>query len=378
MVDLKDYFDPVDKKLRSHSFSEGTYGKMCLIKNFPKNLKGFQIALLGIPETRNANSGSFDAGTDLIRSYFYKLAEIPNLDIVDLGNLKSGNTVKDTYVLVEEIITKLLSKNITPVIIGGSQEVTVPIVKAIAKENEECELSVIDAKIDADDEEFHSNSFLNYINNKDNPSTLISIIGYQSYFIPIKFKDAAIEKGWNLYKLGAIRNNFNKIEPILRDSDIVSFDISAVRQSENPGASFSSPNGLYSEEACQLANLSGLSDKLKVFSLFEYKNAFDINNQSAHLSAQIIWHFLFGFSQRKNDYPKKALDSYKKIYVKLEKTDSDLVFYKNIENRRFWVEIPTRENNKNKVISCSEDDYKKACNNEIPDRIWQNISRFLK
>ena len=194
----------------------------------------------------------------------------------------------------------------------------------------------------------------------------------------LKSLNEANENSWDLYRLGAVRNNFNQIEPIFRDSDIVSFDISAIRQSENPAASFTSPNGFYAEEACQLANLSGLSDKLKVLSIFEYMKSLDLNGQSAHLVAQIIWHFLYGFSQRKNDYPKKGLDSYKKIYVKFENTDSDLIFYKNLENGRYWVEIPVGENNKTKVISCSENDYKKACNNEVPDRIWQNISRFLR
>jgi hypothetical protein len=40
---------------------------------------------------------------------------------------------------------------------------------------------------------------------------------------------------------------------LLRDADLVSFDISAVKQSEAPASRFASPNGLAAEDACQLA-----------------------------------------------------------------------------------------------------------------------------
>jgi hypothetical protein len=91
-----------------------------------------------------------------------------------------------------------------------------------------------------------------------------------------------------------------------------------------------------------------------------------------------MWHFIFGISQRKGDFPAKNLSTYKKIYVRFDKTDSDLVFYQNERNNRFWVEIPIDATGNKRIISCSERDYLDICNNEIPDRIWKNISKYLK
>ncbi len=378
MIELKDYFNPVNQEFKKTQYTEGTYGKSCLVNNAFDKKKATKIALLGISETRNSYNGIFDPGTDLIRSYFYKLSEIPRLNVVDLGNLKPGKLVKDTYASVKDVIAELLQQGIIPVIIGGSQDITVPLVRALPNQHNENELTVVDSILDDFDDEFHSNSFLNQLHKEFSKNLLVSVMGYQTYFVPPNKLHLANKKNWNLYRLGTVRNNFNQIEPILRDSDIVSFDISSIRQTDCPAASFLSPNGLYTEEACQLANLSGLSDKLKLFSLFEYQKNLDVNGQSAHLAAQIIWYFMYGVSQRKNDYPNKKLSSYKKIYVKLEKIDFDLVFYENKQNKRFWAEIPTGTNGKSKIISCSEYDYKKACKNEIPDRIWQNISRYLK
>ena len=306
------------------------------------------------------------------------MAEIPRINVADFGNLKLGKTVNDTYASIKFVINKLIDKKIIPVIIGGSQDLTVSIVKSLSKQNHELELTVLDALFDDDDNEYHSNSYLNKLHDDFGEKLMISILGYQTYFVPTYKLRRANKRNWSLQRLGAVRNNFNQIEPILRDSDIVSFDISSIRQNECPAATFSSPNGFYTEEACQLANLSGLSDKLKVFSLFEYVKDKDINDQSAHLIAQIIWHFIFGVAQRKGDFPVKKINSYKKIYVKLEKIDDDLVFYENRQNKRFWVEIPQGLNKGTKIIACSENDYQRACNNEIPDRIWQNISRYLK
>jgi formiminoglutamase len=377
MIELKDYFDSIGHELNVSRYKKGTYGESVQANDPFKKGADFQIALIGIAESRNAYGGCFDSGNDIIRSYFYNLAEIPRIKIADLGNLKLGKQVKDTYASIKFISEKLLKKQIIPLFFGGSQDLIFPVVEALNEMQQETELTVIDSKLDILDNEFHSNSFLNQIKNKFGKKTLISLLGYQSYFVSNDELKEGYKFNWNLCRLGSVRNNFTQIEPVLRDSCVVSFDISSIRQSESPASSFSSPNGFYADEACQLANLAGLSDKLKVFALAEYQEEKDIHEQSAHLCAQILWHFLYGVSQRKSDYPKKNLELYKKIFVKLEKIDSDLVFYENIENKRFWVEIPMN-NNKTKIISCSENDYQKACNNEIPDRIWQNISRYLK
>ncbi len=377
MVELRDYFEPGNNELKKNRYAEGTYGKACQSLEWIDEDQQIQIAIIGIPETRNAFGGSFEANVDIIRSYFYQLAEIPRLKVVDLGDLKLGKLVKDTYTSVRDVVQELLDKNIIPIIIGGSQDLTVP-TKACLNKQKEIELTIIDSRFDTNDNEFHSQSYLNQITKEFQQKVLISMLAYQSYFVPANAMRRAYDNNWNLHRLGLVRNNFNQIEPIFRDSDLVSFDISSIRQNDCPAASLLSPNGLYAEEACQLANLAGLSDKLKAFSVFECQTENDIKGQSAHLVAQIIWHFVYGISQRKNDFPYMNIDAYKKIFVKLDKIDSDLVFYENQLNKRFWVEIPTGKDNKTKLISCSESDYQKACHNEIPDRIWQNISRYLK
>jgi len=378
MLDFNDFFDPLGKDFKPNQFAEGSIGKICLANNKLRTDSQVQIALFGVSESRNAFFGEFDSGLNTIRKYFYNLTNIGRISITDLGNLKPGKTVKDTYVSIQLIITELLNRDIIPLIFGGSQELSVFMLRALSSKINDVGYSVVDAKIDAEDDDFHSQSFIHHVEAEFKEKCTVSVIGYQSYFVGELILNKAKENFWNLYRLGAVRNSFTQIEPVFRDSDIVTFDVSAIRQTDFPAATYNSPNGFYAEEACQIANLAGLSDRLKIFSISEYQNDNDINGQSAHLLAQIMWHFLYGYAQRKGDYPNQKLDVYKKIYVKIENMDADLVFYENRQNKRFWVEIPIDSKLNTKVIACSELDYQNACNNEIPDRIWKNISRYLK
>ena len=49
-------------------------------------------------------------------------------------------------------------------------------------------------------------------------------------------------------RLGQIRYDMTMIEPVLRNADIFSFDINAVRAIDAPGQYFASPNGLYAKK----------------------------------------------------------------------------------------------------------------------------------
>jgi hypothetical protein len=58
--------------------------------------------------------------------------------------------------------------------------------------------------------------------------------------------------------------------------------------------------------------------------------------------------------------------------------DHDIVFYKSLETDRWWFEVPVIRQTKTRhvLISCSMNDYQKACNQEIPDR-WLNAFQKL-
>jgi formiminoglutamase len=104
-------------------------------------------------------------------------------------------------------------------------------------------------------------------------------------------------------RLGLARKNIEHLEPILRDADLVSIDVSCIRMSDAPAHANASPNGFSGEELCQIARYAGISDKLTSFGIYEFNPAFDIRHQTAKLLAQTIWCFIDGYYNRRNDHP---------------------------------------------------------------------------
>src|SRR6185295_17792470 len=111
-------------------------------------------------------------------------------------------------------------------------------------------------------------------------------IGYQTYFVGNEQVELMNKLFFDAYRLGQVRKDMEEVEPIVRNADIVSFDITAVRNSDAPGNGKASPNGFYGEEACQIARYAGISDKLTSIGFYEINPDLDKNSQTSHLAAQ--------------------------------------------------------------------------------------------
>jgi hypothetical protein len=139
------------------------------------------------------------------------------------------------------------------------------------------------------------------------------------------------------------------------------------------------PNGFRSEEACRLAKYAGLSDRLKVFGLFDVVTENDLNSLTVKLASQLIWYFIEGFINRDNEKPD-ANENNIMYQVEVDSVDKPIVFFKNTITNRWWLQIETTEKSK-LHFACSEREYQQASNNEIPE-LWfnyiQKIDSLLK
>lgn len=385
-IEIIHYFDPVKPEIveQSKHLSEATFSSIQknTKENPVKKLEGFDIAILGIPEERNSNNKACKKAPDAIREKLYQLYKPrKRVKIVDLGNLKPGNTIRDSYFGIKDVVSILLKSNIIPLIIGGSQDITFANYLAYENLEQEVNLVSIDSRFDLGnaEEEFNSQSYLSKIV-LEKSSYLFNYtnIGYQTYFINEEEIALMNDLFFDIFRLGNIRSNITETEPMLRDADIVTFDISVVKHSDAPGYYNPSPNGIYAHEACQLARYAGMSDKLTSFGIYEINPDYDINNQTSHLGAQILWHFIEGFYQRKNDYPAVNISQYTKFIVHIEDGDHEIVFYKSEKSGRWWMEIPypKTELNRSRIVACSHQDYISASNRELPDRWWKYYQKI--
>lgn len=342
------------------------------------NLSEFDLVLLGVEEERGTNEHSgCGSAPDKIRQQLYALTyHFKNFKILDLGNVKAGESLEDTHYAVSEIVTELVKNDCVVVILGGSQDLTYANYKAYENLEQIVNLLSIDPKIDIDKmgEGINDKNYINYIITHQ-PNFLFNYtnIGYQTYFVDTEMLDLVEEMYFDAERLGKVREKIIDSEPMLRSADIVSLDISSVRNSDLPGCKIPSPNGFYGEEICQLARFSGLSDQLSSFGLYNYNPAFDFNNTGAMLCAQIIWYFIDGVYHREKDYPIANKDTYLKYIVNYEGME-DMIFYKSPKTSRWWMEakVPKLGNSrytKQLMIPCSYEDYLLACNGDIPERL---------
>ena len=382
-----DFLTPIDENISNDSSlrSDVKIGNNIQIhthqNGFP-DLDDVSIAILGVKEGRRA-VGNKGCGEDLsnIRKEFYKL--FPgnwSANIADLGNVEKGNTVEDTYFAVSQISQSLLKKNIIPVVIGGGQDITYATYRAYDQLEQTVNLVSVDScfNIGSIDEELTSASFLNKII-MESPNNLFnySNIGYQTYYNSQEEISLLQNLYFDAYRLGEARD-LKIIEPVMRDADIVSVDISGIKQCDAPGNGNASPNGFYGEDVCAIARYAGISDKVTTFGVYEYNPRFDSGKQTASLIAQMIWYFIEGYNSRAKDYPFATKESYQKFIVLLE-DDDPINFYKSNKSGRWWMEINLITDNKYKrhaLIPCTYQDYTKAMEQQIPSR-WFKAQQKL-
>ncbi len=114
-----------------------------------RELDKHQVALVGVPVDSNGFiKGSKDAPNQ-IRSKLYQLRKIErNLKIYDLGNVKNGGSVNDTYFALRDIVLELRERDITTLIFGGSQDLSRGVFLALEKHLGSHQVLTIDSMLD--------------------------------------------------------------------------------------------------------------------------------------------------------------------------------------------------------------------------------------
>jgi len=388
-VDISFYFKPLDKDIFGdyaiQKFSLGNVVTKFLDENKFPDLSNCKIALIGVPEDRNApNNKGCDAAPDKVREKFYRLKAANHAyNIVDLGNLKIGETVKDTYAAVASILVELLKEGILPIILGGSQDLTFAQYMAYQKMEETVNIVSIDAHFDlgTTEEKMRNDTYLGkIILHEPNFLFNFSNVGYQTYFNGHDQIELMTKLYFDAYRLGEVRRNMEEVEPIVRNADILSFDVTAVRQSDAPGNANATPNGFYGEEACQMLRYAGLSDKLTSIGIYEINPKYDMRDQTSHLAAQMLWYFLDGYYNRKRDLPLLNKKGFVKYSVNLKKEDHEIIFYKSKKSERWWMEVPYPSSKvryqRHHLVPCSYKDYEIAMKAEMPERWWQALQKL--
>lgn len=390
-MELCTYFEPIDTEIvdfQSQEFRPMLGDDIVAFTEhgrFPE-LDEARIVLLGVKEDRGSvDNRGCAAAPDPIRHYLYRLAK-PHADmhIVDLGNMAPGAEQRDSYFALIEALHQLIEKGLTVVILGGSDDLVFPIYKAYEVLGRVINICSVDSRFNLEGgEEINSRNYLQHIILQQ-PNYLFDYmnVGYQTYFVGQEMVQLMEELKFSTRRLGEVQMKMENAEPLIRYSDVVTVDISAVRQSDAPANAAPSPHGFYGEQLCQLARFAGMSDKASCMAFFEMNPSRDHNGQTAHMLAHAIWFFIEGFFYRQNDFPHRDKQFYKRFTVELREHGLDIIFYKSMKSDRWWMEVPCDDTERRErylrhtLIPCSYSDYQRAMENEIPEIWWHYYNRI--
>lgn len=386
-MDILHYFEKVNTEKFNPSgvYSEDQIGNQVHLEVI--SLDKIDIVIFDVAEERgNSNNEGCSLGGNKVRKHFYNLYKGNySLNIADLGTIKAGSSITDTYFAVKECLDFLMKQNVIPLFLGGSQDLVYANYLAYTMQEQTVNLVSIDARFgmgNADDPVHSGNYLSKVILHQPNVLFNYSNLAYQTYLVSqaeLKLMDELFFDG---HRLGELKDDIRIAEPIIRNADFINFNLSAIAQPYALANKNASPNGLNGEQACQLTRYAGMSDKLSSFGIFEFNPTIKDHGQSAQLIAQMMWYFIDGFYNRKGDFPACNKKEYTKYTVPVEEGNQEIVFYKSPKSDRWWMNVPYHSNFHKKyerhlMLPCSYEDYLTATQNEIPNR-WFKIFQKLK
>lgn len=348
-----------------------------------------QLCIVGICEDRGKVGDAPQAlSADKVRKELYKLFPGDwNFKLVDIGNIYSGESLEDSYVAVKEVVGEILKEGVIPIVLGGSQDLTYPMYRGYAFNEQTVNIISVDSRFDLGRQTegaINEHNYLSHVILKK-PYRLFNFsnIGYQNYYVNQEERELMEKMHFDLLRVGEIRSDLSLCEPLFRDADLVSFDVSSLKAGGLNGIAHPGPNGFTEEEICALSRYAGISDKVSSMGLFgmTYQES-DSNSVFYQLMSQIIWYFLEGFSGRKGDYPASSTKNYSRFSVLLNNGEQELIFYKSPLSGRWWMEVPvvtptSGTKPRLMLIPCTQQDYDQACSNEVPERWWRAYQKGM-
>jgi len=366
MSALLDFLDPVNVSELSmdSGYKEGQIGKLISIHEheFP-DVEEADIILVGCGEQRGSALLHPSGGPDAIRNEFYSLYFWhQDIRLADVGNVKIGKSVNDTHAALKVVVHELLQMGKTIVVLGGSHDLTMAQYQAFADDQRQIDAVGIDAIIDINiDSPFRSDNFLmDLLTMEPNYMRHYNHIGFQSYFVHPRMLETMDKLRFDCYRVGNVKEHLEEMEPVIRNCQLLSFDISCIAHAFAP-ANHITPNGFNGEEACTLLQYAGMSPNMRTIGIYGYRPEKDVENLTARQISQMLWYLLDGRSRGSKEARMDEKESFNEFHTAFAEVAT--TFLQSKKTGRWWMQMPDK-----KFIACSYKDYLLASSNEIPER----------
>jgi formiminoglutamase len=371
MQDFYDFLEPISLATISEDegYIDGQIGKHIFTEETEYfDVNNADVVLVGIKESRGSGGREKENNAaDAIRKKLYKLHYWhTDIKIADIGNIKKGATLNDSYAAIKTVLEELYIRKKTVIIIGGSHDITLAQYLAYKSTNQMLEASCIDACIDLNTESRNpSEKFLmEMFTGEPNLLKHYNHIAFQSYFVHPRMLQTIDKLRFDCYRLGNVLDNIVEMEPVLRNSHMLSFDIAAIKYSDAP-SNKNCPNGLTGIEACTLTRYAGMSENLNSIGFYGYNPSDDVSEITAAQIAQMCWYFIDGRHRKNQESSLDDRNNFNEYHTAFAEVET--VFLQSKRTNRWWMQMPD-----GKFIACSHNDYLVAGKNDFPER-WLRV-----
>ncbi|MDQ3551220.1 MAG: formimidoylglutamase [Bacteroidota bacterium] len=363
---IADFLIPLNKPLLSNDrgYKEGQVGfAIEAYEDEMPDLEQANIVFIGCGEQRGAGIKAGSDAADEIRKEFYNLYYWhQDIRLVDLGNIKLGKELNDTYAALKIVVNELVSIGKTVVILGGSHDLTLAQYNAFVENKKPIEAVGVDAFIDINiDSPLRKENFLmEMLTSEPNYMKHYNHLAFQSFFMHPRMLETMDKLRFDCFRVGTVKEEIEEMEPVIRNCQLFSFDVSAIAHAYAP-SNHSSPNGLTGEEACTLLQYAGMSSQVKTIGIYGYKPEDDKETLTAKQISHMLWYLIDGKSRGTREAlleDKGNFNEYTTAFAEVE-----TLFMQSKKTGRWWMQMPDK-----KFIACSYKDYQTASSNEYPER----------
>lgn len=406
-MNLSIFFQPVNPDVCPPSAPANSFFRSIAVHRdtFP-DYQEADIALLGITENRGAaNNAGVNEAADAVREALYQLKKgSGTYRVVDLGNLAVGHSLEESYTRVREVCGMLMASNTLPVLIGGSHDMDYGQYLAYENLDQLVNLVSVDAYIDIQPQHEQRDgeqcrNHLHYIlTHEKNYLLNYSHVAYQSFLVD-RQAPALLERFcFDTHRLGQVTQHLAGIEPVMRQANMLSFDISAIKAADAPGNVRTQPFGLTGQEACQICWYAGHSERLTSAGFYEYNPQHDDERRTtASVVATMVWYLIEGYYHRTHEEDFAGHD-FVKYLVPMSSTPEHITFYKAKKSEKWWMEVPRTDaprvdtprtdteesglhtellDTRRRIVPCDPSDYHQAVQGDLPDRWIQAHAKYL-
>jgi formiminoglutamase len=277
--------------------------------------------------------------------------------------------LKDSYAALKTVVQELLDAGKRVVILGGSHDLTLAQYQAYVSMNKIIEAVCVDAAIDLNwEDNFPSKSFLmEMLTGEPNFLRHYNHIGFQSYLVHPNMLETIDKLRFDCFRVGKVKENIQEMEPVVRNANLFSFDISAIQHAHAP-ANHLTPNGFNGEEACTLMQFAGMSPNVNTIGIYGFDGAKDQHSLTAKQVSHMLWYLMDGVHRGKQEASLEDTDDFNEF--KMAFSEIEATFLQSKKTGRWWMQLPD-----GKYIACSYADYIVASSNDIPERWMRAMER---